>query len=136
MIVQIPLPPKPLHPNARAGWQAKHRNRSKYRQQAADLAWRAVAEQCQGDRPKLERATIRLTYFFGAPRKGGRRQKQDPDNLIAWAKTAIDSLQDAGILADDRELIYLPPRQDADEVRPRLEITVEPIGASEFEAMH
>jgi Holliday junction resolvase RusA-like endonuclease len=116
--IELELPPYLLHPNARSGWAARHRVRQKYRKDCGELAFFA----CQS-RPRLKSCDIRLVYQFGPPKKGGTRHQHDPDNLIAWAKTAIDSLQDAGILADDRLVRYLPPEQrQADEAMLLVEV--------------
>ena len=127
LTVQVPVPPKTLHPNGRAPWIAKAKDLKKFRQQAGDTAAGQVLQR-YGGRPQFERAVIRLSYRLPAPRGGGIKP-HDPDNLIAWAKGAIDALQDAGILADDRHVIYLPPSQswtarDGTTDLPRLEIGV------------
>lgn len=122
--VILDIPPRILHPNARGNWQAKHRERSGYRKLSGQLVWAFVKEHFNGD-PRWDEATVQLHFFFGKPKKGGRNQKHDPDNLIAWAKPAIDALTDGGLISDDRELIYLPPRQTPDHDHPAaLEITV------------
>lgn len=124
--VLLPIPPKVLHPNARSPWQGKLRERKSHRQLSGDSAAAQVLER-YGTRPRFERAVIRLHYVLPWP-KNGQRQPHDPDNLIAWAKTAIDALQDAGILADDRQVIYMPPSQEwleRDDIRPpRLTVRV------------
>jgi len=121
------IPPRDLHPNARpANWRVRHGARSRYRNTMGQVAALLVLEQC-GARPRWTAATIRLVFYFPKPKRGGFK-KHDPDNLIAWSKTAIDALTDGGVLADDRDVIYLPPEQNvlpADSPG-RLEITVEP----------
>lgn len=117
----VDLPPRELHPNGRAHWRAVAKAKKVYRQQAAELLWGQLQERGLPP-PRLTKAVIRLDYYHGRPRRG-RLQPQDPDNLLAWAKATIDALQDAEILADDREIIYLPPRQ-MDTERPRLELSV------------
>lgn len=124
--IVLGLPPKTLHPNARVGWQGRMRDRVQYRKSSAELAWGYRSELPQGP---LTRAQVRLRFVHPRPLRG--QQPHDPDNLIAWAKTAIDSLQDAGILTDDRHLTYLPPEQawlPTDDITdpPRLEITLYP----------
>ena len=108
--VLLPVPPKTLHPNGRAPWAAKMRERKNYREQAAGTAAAQVLER-YGYRPRFAETVIELFYNLPWPRNG-QRQPHDPDNLIAWAKTAIDALQDAGVLSDDRHAIYLPPHQE------------------------
>lgn len=109
-VVTVPCPPKLLHPNGshgrphgRAAVVAKYKDASVaaiHRQQGSDLG--------------LSRALIELRYLFGCDRAGRRRKKHDPDNLIAWAKAAIDSLVVAGVLSNDRSIAYAPPVQQCD----------------------
>lgn len=103
------LPPKELHPNARAGWPAKARVKKAHRQAVAADATIQTLQQI-GHRPLCRHATISLYFEFPPPQRGGAK-RHDPDNLIAWAKTTIDALTDAGVLADDREVTYAPPSQ-------------------------
>ena len=99
--VTIPLPPKQMHPNARCHWRAKLRPKSRQRQ-AAKLNG---CMQVDGF-PRFTKATIQATFHLG---KRGKRH--DADNLIAWLKASIDGLQDAGVLADDSGVTWLPPEQ-------------------------
>lgn len=125
MLVRLDLPPIELHPNARAGWQARHRVRSSYRKAAAAAAF---ADAAAAGHPQWRRVSLRLHFVFGPPKRGGQRKPHDPDNLIAWAKPAIDALTDGKVIADDREVVYLPPWQSLDrDGPPCLEITVEPL---------
>lgn len=108
VIVHLPLPPKECDPNQRPHWRRKAEAVKNYRLLAGQLAWADSAKQLGDDsRPKIRHAQIQLRYFL-EPSKG-----RDPDNLIAWAKSAIDSLSDAGILGGDRRVVYLPPIQEA-----------------------
>lgn len=116
--MDLPLPPRELHPNARASWQAKHRAKSAYRKRCGDDVFLQLQV-----RPCLHAAAISLVYWTAAGKRGGWKE-HDPDNLIAWAKTAIDSLQDAGVLADDRRVRYEHPVQGRDDQRPRLVIVI------------
>lgn len=121
MIVELPYPPRALHPNERKSWRARIKPKKDYRSSAAELA--AVVRIEHGCKP-LQQATLRLDFYHP------RNRKHDPDNLIAWAKTAIDALQDARLLANDRDVVYLPPRQLLDRDRPRLEVAIEAITGS------
>ena len=109
LTIVAPLPPYALHPNVRRGGATKIRAKKKHRSAVADEA-AVVALEVLGQRPRWLRASVGLNFVFERPRRGGL-QAHDPDNLIAWAKTTIDGLTDAGVFKDDRELIYLPPRQ-------------------------
>jgi Holliday junction resolvase RusA-like endonuclease len=97
--VTISLPPKQMHPNARCHWRAKLKPKAIQRQNAALAAGYA-------SRVMFRSATIQATFHLG---KRGKRH--DSDNLIAWLKASIDGLQDAGVLADDSGVTWLPPAQ-------------------------
>lgn len=116
--VQLPLPPNELHPNARVHWRAKHRAKAAYRRHCGTSAFLQLQV-----RPELPAATIAATF---RRRKGrnGQVQLQDPDNLIAWLKTAVDALQDAGLLANDRLVRYEHPEQVQDDERPGLQLVI------------
>ena len=105
----LDLPPAALHPNSRAPVQARFGARSKYRKTSGELAfgWAFLHFGC---RPRFRSAILEMTFEIPRPTRG-RAQRHDPDNLIAWAKSAVDALTDGGILADDREVVYLPPIQ-------------------------
>lgn len=66
----------------------------------------------------VREATIQLRYFV--------KRRNDPDNLIAWAKVAIDSLKVARVLADDDRVSYPPVEQFVDRDNPRLELVITP----------
>ena len=89
IVIDLPLPPKELHPNARPHWRAKARATKLARGEA-----RLVASTVRPAVP-LVSATYKLE--FRLPRK------QDPDNLDAWCKAYRDGLVDAGILIDDAD---------------------------------
>jgi len=119
--IKLELPPKSLHPNRRATWQAKMRERGAYRKSCCGAGLAEVHVAFDGVAPCWAAATVRLVYHFG----GGRSQLHDPDNLIAWGKTSIDGLVDAGIFADDRGLVWLPAEQDRGAVEPWLEVVID-----------
>lgn len=124
VVVRLPLPPKECDPNQRPHWRRKAEAIKNYRLLAGQLAWADSAAQLGDDsRPKIRRAQIQLRYFLEHARG------HDGDNLISWAKAAIDSLSDAGILDGDRRVIYLPPTQEKAESQslqdgPRLVIEI------------
>lgn len=119
MRVELPLPPRGLHPNARKHWRRRAELKKNYRASAGE--WAAVARIENNAKP-LDAADITLHYYTTTGRA------QDSDNLIAWAKTAIDSLVDARLLSDDNRLTYMPPTIQKDKARPRLEIEIEENG--------
>ena len=120
--VCLPLPPKECDPNVRSNRRAKAAAVKAYRRIAGELAWGDCQTQL-GIKPYFRSAGILLRYYFENARP------RDPDNLISFAKVSLDSLQDAGILAGDRRLVYAPPQQQKaasqfGSDRPRLEIVI------------
>lgn len=101
------LPPKSLHPNARAHWRVKAKDKTTYCLDATFLVKQYVRKNF-GRPPMFKEVVIALTYVF---EKKPHSKKHDPDNLISWAKTPIDCLTAGGLLEDDRDVIYLPPKQ-------------------------
>lgn len=87
IIIDLPLPPDCLHPNARPNRWAKAKA-TKATRELACLTARTL-------RPKqpMERACYRLV--FRLPRI------RDYDGLGAWVKAQIDGLVDGGILVND-----------------------------------
>ncbi len=117
--VILPLPPRMLRPNARPScWQARARAVKQYRRDAYYAARKANGHA----RPLLEQATVHAFYYHR-----DKRGILDPDNALATLKAAIDGLVDAGLLAGDREVTYLPVVQLVDRKEPRVELEV--IGA-------
>jgi len=109
LTITLDLPPKTSHANARPkGWQGKVFPSSKYAKTAGEIIWGYAA---QIGRPQWTSVIIRPKFMLPAVRGGGDNKPMDPDNLISWIKKPIDLLQEHGILANDRDVIYLPPIQ-------------------------
>ena len=107
--ITLDLPPKSSHANARPGnWKAKAMPSSKYAKTAGEIIWSYAA---QMGYPKWPSVVIRLNFMLPEVKNRGSDQRHDPDNLIAWCKKPLDLLQEHGILANDRDVIYLPPVQ-------------------------
>ena len=89
IIIDLPLPPDCLHPNARPNRWGKAKAVASARGTAKLVA--------MASRPKspLKFACYRLV--FRLPRK------RDYDGLGAWVKAYIDGIVDAGVLIDDSE---------------------------------
>ncbi len=115
------MPPKCLHPNSRASWRERAAKKSLYSQDAKLVVCNYIDKHFK-EPPQWKEVVLSLTFIFGKHLGRGRRQRHDPDNLIAWAKTPVDALTRGGLLEDDRSIIYLPPQQVfADEVGDVLE---------------
>ena len=84
--IDVDYPPALLSPNGRPGDpRQKARLAKRYRQAASELAFVAACSQLENARPEWTEATVKLIY---QPARIPNRI--DPDNMIAWAKSAID----------------------------------------------
>lgn len=118
IVVDVPQPPGILHPNQRShNWRAQAAAVKKQRQAAGYCAIAACKE-----RPQWKWVALGLHFCFRGKRKGANWH--DPDNLIAWAKSSVDGLQDAELLANDRMVLWLPPKQSFETRENGLVITV------------
>ncbi len=112
--LSLPLPPRVVSPNGRAHWAAKARavKAMRYRAAAETLAAR-------GGRVKSwPTATVQVTYYHRD------RRRRDGDNALAACKAYMDGLADAGLVADDVSLTYLPVQFEVDKANPRVELTI------------
>jgi Holliday junction resolvase RusA-like endonuclease len=108
MAITLPLPPRCLHPNAshsasRGAKIGRHKAKQKYR---GDSRLASLAALNGGKAPRWERARIHATFHLGP-----QGRKADADNLVAWIKSGVDSLADAGIIVNDSGLVWLSPSQ-------------------------
>jgi Holliday junction resolvase RusA-like endonuclease len=116
IMIELPLPPAVLHPNARTHWAAKARSTKRYR----NSAYLRSLEVLNGSAaPMWKAATVRAAWYFKTKRN------RDLDGLVSWAKAAFDGLQDAGIVANDSGLTHLPHNVYIDRDRSRVVLTVE-----------
>lgn len=107
--ITLDLPPQQSDPNARPGsWKAKAFPAKKYAQASGEVVWGYAL---QLGKPRWRSVIVRLVYVLPRLQKKGSDQRHDPDNLIAWAKKPLDLLTQYEILADDRDVVYLPPVQ-------------------------
>lgn len=89
IVLDLPLPPRELHPNSRVHWSVKATVTRVYRAHVCG----AVREQLGWDIPCFDR--VKVTLHFTVRRAG------DLDNYIAAAKSLIDSLCAPSHLMDD-----------------------------------
>jgi len=117
--VVFSLPPKSLHPNARGHWKWVARDRHRYSDSCIARTLNALA----GNRPRWKYAACQLRYYRTSKRR------MDPDKLLSWAATAIDALQEAGLIENDKWLTHLPVEQvlgvPVQDERLEIEITPE-----------
>lgn len=115
IILTLRLPPPELSPNVRCHWAKKAKAVHLYRELAKIHA--------MAHRPRLpwKAATVRCRFYV----KDKRRR--DKDNFLASLKAAFDGIADAGIVADDSALTYLPIEIFVDKGNPRVEIELKEI---------
>jgi len=94
VIVDLPWPPRDLHPNARVHWTRKHK---------ATKAAREVAQwmSCSLGPIEADRLNVTLTFF---PPDNRRR---DIDGMLAASKALIDGVADSLEVDDSRWSIAL-----------------------------
>jgi hypothetical protein len=88
--IELPLPPKALHPNARPHWRTKAKASKRAREDAAMAARAAGLDRLPA------RATVQATFYL--------RRRQDSDNLNSWLKASLD-----GVFPDDSGVTLLAP---------------------------
>lgn len=111
VVLELPLPSNALHPNSRVDWRIKAQAKTKARQEAGLLA--------RINRPRMPYKQAEVLAVFHV--KG----RHDTDNLVAWAKTIFDALQDGGVIENDRDLTVLTPEQVVDRKAPtKLVLTI------------
>lgn len=96
--IDLPLPPKEVHPNARCHWRPKAAATKSQRQAAAVLARQATQFACYGFPWKA--ATVQATFYTG--------RRRDADGCLSSLKASFDGLADAGVIANDSGLTHLP----------------------------
>ena len=114
IVITLPLPSRTLNPNGRKHWAVKARAVKEYRLAACN----AATEAANWNRPLWEKAAVQATFYFRDKRK------RDESNFNAALKSAIDGLQDAGIVVDDSGITLLPAVLKADKENPRVVIHV------------
>lgn len=95
----LPKLPKATHPNGSHGHWATVKDAKKKQKEAAYL----VAKEAMGNAKGFpwKAATVLVTYFTVS-------DKTDADNLLAWLKSSIDSLQTAGLIENDSSFSFPP----------------------------
>jgi Holliday junction resolvase RusA-like endonuclease len=120
------LPHAVLNPNRQkrsgrfARWKAAEKNKAK------GGAYLAAVVASKNTRLMWERATVQVTFYL----RDRRGLDADQDNRIASIKGVMDGIAEAGIVANDRGLTWLPVRHEVDKVNPRLEITITELTAT------
>jgi crossover junction endodeoxyribonuclease RusA len=99
--INLDMPHKHLSPNSRCHWAQKATAKSAQRNTAHQLIRSELIK--SGDRrPMWKTANVQIVVT------PPDRRRRDKDNLLASLKAAFDGAQDAGLIADDSGLTYLP----------------------------
>ncbi len=88
--IEMSLPDKRLHPNGRT------RNHSEMARLVRERRELVKDYGLAHEGPPIERGHITLKYLTFS------QVRPDNDNLVAWAKSTIDGIVDAGIISNDR----------------------------------
>lgn len=118
--VTLPIPARSLSPNARVHWAARSKARGYQRSNAKFATFVALSTSPGPDTYRWPSASI-LVRWYGAT---AHCLRLDADNIIGSLKGAVDGLADAGLIADDRGVTWLPPVRAVDKANPRVELVV------------
>lgn len=91
MRVELPWPPRVLHPNARPHWAQKARAAKKYRQ---DCAWAAALSGMK----RVEADALTVAITFCPP----NRRRRDMDGMLTCIKNGLDGVADIVGVDDSR----------------------------------
>ena len=105
--ITLEMPHKHLSPNSRCHWAQKSKAKRDQRKTTEFFFLRELTNA----------APVKATQLAWRPCKTANvqitvtppdRRRRDKDNLLASLKAAFDGAQDAGLIADDSGLTYLP----------------------------
>jgi crossover junction endodeoxyribonuclease RusA len=97
--IKLEMPHQHLSPNSRCHWAQKSKAKKGQRMSAHIYIRQELGPLPE---PKWETANVQITVT------PPDRRRRDKDNLLASLKAAFDGAQDAGLIADDSGLTYLP----------------------------
>lgn len=116
--IWLPRLPKELSPNSRCHWSARYKATRAVLRMVEAKTREAMGTHAP---PRWKLARASATFYFRSNRR------RDRDNLAASLKYVYDGFEDAGVVADDRDIIPMPPAIVIDRVRREgVEITVAP----------
>lgn len=118
LVVVLRLPSMTVSQNdSHCHWRIKARAVKAHRTEAAAI----VCEEMRrlGIVGPWPSARVSATMFFRI------RARRDPHNLPERLKPILDGIADAGLVANDRDLIVAPPREEVDRESPRIELCIE-----------
>jgi crossover junction endodeoxyribonuclease RusA len=98
--INLEMPHKHLSPNSRCHWAQKAKAKKEQRQSSRYL----ICMEMYWAGCTMPWKTANVQIVVTPP----DRRRRDKDNLLASLKAAFDGAQDAGLIADDSGLTYLP----------------------------
>ena len=105
MVIELPLPPRSLHPNSSVSWKAKIKPKREYRKAAYLSTMEEIAKHKTLDGGLMglpaTRATITPIFTHRVNRN------RDRDNSLSHMKSGFDGVADA-MMMDDHRFIYMP----------------------------
>ena len=110
----LPLPDRKLSPNNKTKmvhWGTRAKLVRDHRETVATLTMAQLPVEARA--AKIERALVQMIVYH--PSEGF---SMDPDNALAWQKSTLDGIADAGVLGDDRNLFHFPIIQRVGEPWP------------------
>lgn len=87
IVIDLPLPPDCLSPNARVHWAQKAKATKATREMACLMA------RTKRPRKPFEKATVCLDFYL--------KRTRDVDGLVSLCKAVFDGLQDGGLYRND-----------------------------------
>jgi Holliday junction resolvase RusA-like endonuclease len=125
VLVRVPMePPRELSPNASRNlhWGTKTRIRNRWKEAWYWAAYRGIGE-TNDPRVILGPVVVKVTYYLP---KGAKRW--DKDNLISTCKHGFDQLQEARVIANDRQIDDIEVEQvRAPDGIGRLDVLITPL---------
>ena len=105
--IYLDMPHKHLSPNSRCHWAQKSKAKKAQRDQSryrilCELNELDIVSATRSKWTPWKTANVQITVV------PPDRRRRDKDNLLASLKAAFDGAQDAGLIADDSGLTYLP----------------------------
>jgi crossover junction endodeoxyribonuclease RusA len=98
--INLDMPHKHLSPNSRCHWAQKAKAKKDQRESSRYLIFMEMY--WAGCTTPWKTANVQIVVT------PPDRRRRDKDNLLASLKAAFDGAQDAGLIADDSGLTYLP----------------------------
>jgi crossover junction endodeoxyribonuclease RusA len=132
VVIELPLPPAELSPNARVHWRKKAQITKDWRYRAWLWVNSALMERAGGKKPwgdpnhKTRWAACKATVQVRWP----DRRRRDLDNMLSSCKVYFDACTDAGVWVDDSRVVYELLPAIVDKANPGVTITVRPVEES------